>query len=82
MDQRCAAQAARIVHRILDNPDIETSPHTRKIFLSGLELYENRLDKNYSLTDCISMHAMRERGLTEVLTHDKHFAQEGFSLLL
>jgi predicted nucleic acid-binding protein len=74
--------AARIVHRLLDNPEVETSSHTRATFLSGLKLYEDRLDKGYSLTDCISMNVMRERGLTEVLTHDKHFAQEGFTLLL
>jgi predicted nucleic acid-binding protein len=46
-----------------------------------LSLYKARADKGYSLTDCISMNTMRERNLTEVLTHDQHFAQEGFSLL-
>jgi len=25
---------------------------------------------------------MRQMGITEVLTHDKHFAQEGFVILL
>ncbi len=40
------------------------------------------LDKAYSLTDCISMNAMRERGLTDILTNDHHFTQEGFHILL
>jgi predicted nucleic acid-binding protein len=71
-----------LVREILDDPEIETIPHTEEAFLSGLALYEDRLDKGYSLTDCISMSAMRERGLAEVLTHDKHFAQEGFTILL
>jgi predicted nucleic acid-binding protein len=48
----------------------------------GLKLYESRLDKGYSLTDCISMSVMRDRNLTEMLTHDRHFAQEGFIILL
>jgi len=44
-------------------------------------LYGARPDKGYSLTDCISMHTMRREGLTEVLTNDRHFEQEGFRAL-
>jgi len=38
-------------------------------------------DKGYSLTDCISMNTMRAEGLTEILTNDVHFTQEGFRAL-
>jgi predicted nucleic acid-binding protein len=48
----------------------------------GLALYKARPDKGYSLTDCISMHAMRERGVSEIMKHDDHFRQEGFTVLL
>ena len=61
---------------------IEVLPQTRQSLLRGLELYKARGDKNYSLTDCISMMAMRDRDITDVLTHDRHFAQEGFTVLL
>jgi predicted nucleic acid-binding protein len=54
---------------------------TRELFLEGLTLYEARSDKEYSLTDCISMQVMRREGLTEVLTNDHHFTQEGFHIL-
>jgi len=47
-----------------------------------LALYEARLDKEYSLTDCISMAAMRQEGIIEILTRDGHFTQEGFIILL
>ncbi len=57
-------------------------PQSRASFLSGLAFYEARPDKGYSLTDCISMETMRREGITEILTHDAHFAQEGFTLLL
>jgi hypothetical protein len=30
----------------------------------------------------ISMETMRQHGITEILTHDDHFTQEGFSVLL
>jgi predicted nucleic acid-binding protein len=43
--------------------------------------YEQRPDKYYGLTDCISMNVMRRHGLTEVLTYDRHFEQEGVQLL-
>jgi len=73
---------AKIVRQILEDPEVETLPQTHETFLAGLALYEERLDKEYSLTDCISMCVMRERGIAEVLTNDHHFAQEGFVLLL
>ena len=61
--------------------DIDVALHARETFLDGLELYRSRLDKGYSLTDCISMRIMRREGLTEILTGDRHFEQEGFRAL-
>ncbi|MFN0095717.1 MAG: hypothetical protein ACKVVT_13190 [Dehalococcoidia bacterium] len=49
--------------------------------MTGLALYEARLDKGYSLVDCISMVTMRELGITDVLSGDRHFAREGFTLI-
>jgi len=45
-------------------------------------LYQNRPDKNWSLTDCISFVVMQEHGITEALTADRHFEQAGFVPLL
>jgi predicted nucleic acid-binding protein len=73
--------AARLVRNTLSNPDVEVVEHSHEAFLTGLELYEARPDKGYSLTDCISMNLMRERGINEALTHDHHFEQEGFNIL-
>lgn len=67
---------------ILVNLDIEYISHSPNFFLEALDLYEKRLDKGYSLTDCISMITMKNLELQEVLTHDNHFVQEGFSILL
>jgi len=52
------------------------------LWLSGWNLYENRPDKAWSLTDCISMVIMQEQGLKDVLTNDKHFDQAGFNAIL
>ena len=72
---------ARIVRRIVADPNITVFAYTYEI-ADGLDLFEARLDKGYSMTDCISMNIMRRVGAVEVLTHDRHFAQEGFIILL
>ena len=48
----------------------------------GLELYSRRVDKAWSLTDCISFVVMIDREITEALTGDHHFEQAGFRALL
>jgi predicted nucleic acid-binding protein len=74
-------EASANAHALLLNRLVAVEPHTPEAFLSGLELYRQRLDKGYSLTDCISMQTMRREGLTEALTSDRHFEQEGFRAL-
>ncbi len=73
--------AGNTVSDFLRNSGILVVPQSRDLFLAGLELYLARPDKGYSLTDCISMHTMRREGLTDVLTNDRHFEQEGFRAL-
>ncbi len=67
---------------ILDAPDVEVVWQTQDLFEAGLAFYKARLEKGYSLTDCVLMVVMRQENVQEALTHDKHFAQEGFSILL
>jgi uncharacterized protein len=74
--------SSQVIRTILDDLDIEVLPINSSLFLSGLNLYEQRLDKEYSMVDCLSMIAMKNRDISEVLTHDKHFSQEGFNILL
>jgi uncharacterized protein len=74
--------ASDVVHEIIESGEIEVVTCLRRIFEAGQSLYDARLDKGYSLTDCISMNLMRERGITDILTHDHHFTQEGFTVLL
>lgn len=50
---------------------------TSALFEDSLNLYENRTDKEWSLTDCISFLAMQMEGITEALTGDHHFEQAG-----
>lgn len=40
--------------QVLTHPNITVIPQTHESFLQGLDLYKQREDKGYSLTDCIS----------------------------
>jgi len=73
---------ARMARHFLSHPRSRVIGQTRRGFLEGLWLYENRQDKEYSMTDCISMCAMRANSITEILTNDHHFTQEGFTILV
>ena len=66
----------------MSNPGVVVRVQSHQTFLDGLALYRARPDKGYSLVDCTSMETMRQEGITEVLTHDAHFTQEGFTILL
>jgi predicted nucleic acid-binding protein len=57
-------------------------PASRTLMEVGLDLYKNRPDKEWSLTDCISFVVMQREGITEALTGDHHFEQAGFTALL
>jgi predicted nucleic acid-binding protein len=57
-------------------------PPSQELLDRGIELYSERLDKDWSLTDCISFLVMQDRELQDALTSDHHFQQAGFSVLL
>jgi hypothetical protein len=48
--------------------DLRLLPRTSESFAPGLRLYAERPDKEYSLTDCISIAVMRAAGMTESAT--------------
>ena len=75
------AAAAELVRDTLSDVSIRVLPQSSLDFHAALALYETRLDKEYSLTDCRSMVALRALGISEVLTNDHHFTQEGFTIL-
>jgi predicted nucleic acid-binding protein len=74
--------AIRLTHDLRSDRNIIIIPQTSEQFEQAFEFYQRRLDKGYSLTDCSSMQIMREQGINEILTFDKHFQQEGFRALL
>ena len=73
------AAAARLVRQTMWSSTVV--PADRPLFLRALERYGRRLDKQYSLVDCMSMIVMEDHGIRHVLTNDHHFRQEGFEVV-
>ncbi len=74
--------ALDIVDKLHQDSSVEIIPQTSQLFAEALLFYRQRRDKSYSLTDCASMLIMRQQNLSDVLTFDRHFQQEGFNALL
>lgn len=79
-DPRMRQYLSEFVRDVLANQThVEVVEQSRESFLAGLALFEKRPHKSYSLVDCISMQLMKAEGLTDVLSTDHHFTQEGFT---
>jgi predicted nucleic acid-binding protein len=75
------AHASAAVRAVMGDPSTQVLAQTSADFAAALSFYEARPDKSYSLTDCRSMVALRALGISEVLTNDHHFTQEGFRIV-
>lgn len=72
----------QFIEQLAQKPYIIIVPQTDQQFQDGLELYKQRPDKQWSLTDCVSFVIMKQMGISEALAYDKHFEQAGFIALL
>jgi uncharacterized protein len=55
---------------------------SKELLDAGVDLYAARMDKAWSLTDCISFVVMRDWEITRALSCDRHFEQAGFEMLM
>jgi hypothetical protein len=75
-------KAAEHIAALQRSPTVDIVPLTGTLFQRGFELYQERQDKSWGITDCISFVVMRDRGLQDALTTDRDFEQAGFTALL
>jgi uncharacterized protein len=73
---------ADFVRFLRNQPRAEIISANDQLFDRGLALYDQRPDKQWSLTDCISFIVMQDHQLTDALTGDHHFEQAGFVAML
>jgi uncharacterized protein len=70
--------AAAFLKAVRADPLFEVVGYVPAVYQAGFDLFANRPDKAWSLTDCVSFAVMTERNLSEALTADHHFEQAGF----
>ncbi len=75
-------QAQKIISEFLEADGIEIVYASPALFRKGFALYCKYADKTWGLVDCVSFVVMRETGITDALTNDKHFQQAGFNALM
>lgn len=79
---RYRQEAVRLLSSIEQDLNVEIVPVSEDLYARAWQLYREREDKEWGLTDCLSFVLMRERGVPAALTPDEHFRQAGFRVLL
>lgn len=72
------SRAAAFIRECYQPNSIRVVTVDTRLFHEGLTLYQNRPDKTWGLTDCISFVVMDQHDLSDALTADHHFTQAGF----
>ncbi len=76
------SKCRQFIERLRQRDDTRLVEADSAVFWRGFELYSERPDKEWSLTDCISFIVMEDEGLADALTNDRHFHQAGYVPLL
>lgn len=80
---RARTRAARTARELRASRRVEVISHTAEVIESALALYDREFRySSLSLQDCVSIHVMRERGITDILTADREFIRAGFTPLM
>jgi uncharacterized protein len=75
-------KAIKLIDGLRALPNLRIIPADTSLLSEGWVLYSSRLDKEWSLTDCISLAIMQKQQIDAAFTSDHHFEQAGFVKLL
>lgn len=76
------AQTIKLLDGLRALQSVQVIPVDSTLLAEGFDLYRARLDKEWSLTDCISFVVMEANNIAHAFTSDHHFEQAGFIKLL
>lgn len=76
------AHAVGLIDHLLGRPDVEIVRTGADLWGRAWELYRQRPDKGWGLTDCLSFVVMGDLALADAMTADEHFRQAGFRAVL
>jgi predicted nucleic acid-binding protein len=79
---RLRSEAGAWLAAIRGDPNLDVVPLSGSLIATAEDRYRRFTDKNWSVTDCISMEVMLQRGIREIATNDHGFEQAGFEILL
>jgi hypothetical protein len=74
--------ALRIVDALQSSKRIKIVQSDASLETRGWQLFRNRSDKAWGMTDCVSMALMADLEIETAFTSDHHFEQAGFNILL
>lgn len=72
----------KFLDHLHSHPLVDIAPLTPPRYDRAYRLFAERMDKEWSLADCLSFVVMEEYGLRDALAADIHFSQAGFRPLL
>ena len=79
---RYRVAAIQLLASLEGDPNVDIIPMSEELYDRAIQLYKDRLDKEWGITDCVSFVVMQDRGLTSALTTDEPYQQAGFRALL
>ncbi len=74
--------AVRFIEQCYKTTNIHVVSVDTQLLKRALLLYQDRPDKGWGLTDCISFVVMKENSLRAAMTADDYFRQAGFQVLM
>jgi len=80
--QRYRQAAVALLQSLEADPNVTIVLLSENLYARAFRLYCDRADKEWGLTDCVSLVVMQDRKISEALTTDEHFQQSGFRALL
>nr|BAL57936.1 PilT domain-containing protein [uncultured Acetothermia bacterium]BAL58550.1 PilT domain-containing protein [Candidatus Acetothermum autotrophicum] len=80
--RRFRKAAVRLLEAIYRSPNIRVVRIDPYLWDKAWNLFKKSRDKDWSLTDCMSFVVMRDEGIRQAFTTDRHFEQAGFLKLL
>ncbi len=74
--------ALSIFQLIQQSPHWQCHPVDESLLEKSQHLFSQRMDKDWSLTDCMGIVVANEHQIQDIFTADSHFEQAGFTILL
>lgn len=76
------SSAINFIESLYRLPKLKIIQLDQSLYQKGWQLYKQRLDKEWSLTDCISFVVMKQEIITQAFTSDRHFEQAGYEIIV